>query len=61
MQNKPIPVWVAKLPLFKNFLTTLVAAAKLHEIEAPSRVNHLKELIRDAARLARNEHSERQT
>ena len=54
-----IPVWVVKLPSYKEALQQLLAVADLANLLPAFRLDHYKELMREAARIARDEHSDR--
>ena len=54
--SQPIPPWVAKLPNFSIFLGQLVNASKLHQLLPEHALMEYKKLIREAARLARNDY-----
>ena len=54
--DQPIPPWVAKLPVFKQFLGALVQASKLHNLLPSHALLEYKRLTREAARIARNQH-----
>ena len=50
--------WVAKLPSFKKDLETLIKAAELHNMLPGHAPLEYKRLIREAAKIARNEHND---
>ena len=54
ISSQPIPTWVAKLPNFSLYLGQLVNASKLHQLMPEHALMEYKRLIREAARLARN-------
>jgi hypothetical protein len=53
--EKPIPRFVFDSPLYLESLTALVHAANLDALSVPLRLPKFKQLIREAARIARNE------
>ena len=55
--NDPIPPWVAKLPSFHQYLQLLVNASRLQDLLPAHALGYYKILIREAARLARNDHN----
>ena len=56
LASQPIPPWVAKLPNFSVFLGQLVNASRLHQLMPEHALMEYKKLIREAARLARNDY-----
>ena len=55
-ESQPMPTWVAKLPNFRVFLGQLIDASRLQNLMPEHALIEYKRLIREAARLARNEH-----
>ena len=54
-ENDPIPPWVAKLPQFQTYLQLLVNASRLQDLMPAHALCYYKVLIREAARLARDD------
>ena len=55
--NDPIPPWVAKLPASQQYLQLLVNASRLQDLLPAHALGYYKVLIREAARLARNDYN----
>lgn len=51
----PLPKWVTKTPRFQAVLTAMLAAAELHEFALPARILKVKQYMREAHDLVRNE------
>ena len=54
-EELPIPRFVFNSPLYSETLDALVRAAKLDALSVPLRLQKFKQLIREAARISRNE------
>ena len=53
--ERPIPPYVFESPLYKKVLDALVNASGLQMLSVPLRLRKFKQLIREAARIARND------
>ena len=53
--SPPIPPWVAKLPSYAQYLGALVATSNLDSLLPAQALSQYKTLIREAAKLARND------
>ena len=53
--QRPIPKFVVDHPRFPEILSSLVETSHLHELSVPDRLSEFKSLMRNAARLTRNE------